>query len=64
MAKSKKQRAIENELSALGYDLVRQYVILDRFGYVVESFPTLDAVDQWIGKEESRHIGIAGGDNE
>lgn len=64
MKKSKKLQQLENEVSALGYRLVRQYVIEDKNGYVLDSFPALTAVEQWVGKEESRQLGDAGGDIE
>ena len=62
MEKSKKLQRLENEVSALGYRLVRQYVVEDKNGYVLDSFPTRTAVEQWVGKEESRQLGDAGGD--
>lgn len=62
MKESKKLQRLENEVSALGYRLVRQYVVAGENGYVLGSFPTLTAVEQWIGKEESRQLGDAGGD--
>lgn len=64
MGKSKKLQQLENEVSALGCRLVRQYVILDGSGYVLDSFLSLGAVEQWVGKEESRQLGDAGGDVE
>lgn len=44
MSKSQRLERIENEVSALGCRLARQYVILSGDGYVVESFPTLNEV--------------------
>uniref|UniRef100_UPI003FF0AE43 hypothetical protein n=1 Tax=Parasutterella excrementihominis TaxID=487175 RepID=UPI003FF0AE43 len=64
MEKSKKLQRLENEVSALGYRLVRQYVVKDKNGNTFDSFPTLTAVEQWVGKEESRQLGDAGGDAE
>lgn len=64
MAKSKKLSQLENELSALGYGLKHQYVILGGHGYIVETCRTLDDVDKFIGREESRQLGNAGGDCE
>ncbi len=64
MAKSQKLKRLEDEASALGYTLVRQYVILDGYGYVQQSFSLLDEVDRWLGREDSRQLGNAGGDYE
>ncbi len=64
MSKSQKLNRLENEASARGYTLVRQYVILDVGGYVQQSFSSLDEVDRWLGREESRQLGNAGGDYE
>lgn len=61
MAISQKQARISNELSALGYSLVKEYVIFDEWGNVQGSFQTLDAVDRWLGKEEQRRLDDAGG---
>ncbi len=63
MAKSQKLTQIENEVSALGYTLKRRYVIMEG-EYVEESFSTLDEVERWLGREESRRLGDAGGDYE
>jgi hypothetical protein len=64
MAKSQKFKQLENELSALGYGLEHQYVILGYGGCVEASFSTLSEVDKWIGHEESRRMGYGGGDDE
>lgn len=64
MAKSQRLERIENEVSALGCHLARQYVILSGDGYVVESFSTLNEVERWLGREELRRLGDTGGDDE
>lgn len=62
--KSQKLKRLESEVSALGYSLERRYVIQDGFGHVEQSFSKLDEVSKWIGREESRRLGDAGGDYE
>lgn len=62
--KSQRLERIENEVGALGCHLARQYVILSGDGYVEESFSTLDEVERWLGREELRRLGDAGGDAE
>lgn len=61
MAKSQRLERIENEVGALGYYLARQYVILSADGYVEESFSSLDEVERWLGCEELKRLGDAGG---
>lgn len=62
MAKSQKLSQLENEVSAMGYKLVRRYAILDGNGHTVETFSSLDAIDEWTGHLESLQMGNAGGD--
>lgn len=61
--KSQRLERIENELSALGYALEHRYVILDN-GVVEASFSTLDELERWLGREELKRLGDAGGDAE
>lgn len=60
--KSKRLKQLENEVSTLGYSLARQYVILNTGGYVEKSFSTLEEIDQWISREETRQLCNAGSD--
>lgn len=60
MSKSKKLMQLENEVSAQGYILAHQYVILNGSGGVEGSFSTLAEVERWIGHKESRQFGDAG----
>ena len=53
--KSQKLERLENEISAMGYFLERQYVIHTGLG--IYAFDTLDEVEKWIAHEELRRIG-------
>lgn len=53
--KSQKLERLENEISAMGYFLARQYVI--HTDLQIYAFDTLDEVEKWIAHEELRRIG-------